>query len=53
MLTKYDKEKGIIQIGSEMQEGEVGIRVNQNILCGLDNHLDLKCLYVIPTTFIQ
>ena len=49
---KYDKEKGIIQIGSEMQKGEVGIKINDNILCGLDSNLDLKCLYIIPTKFI-
>lgn len=50
---KYDKEKGIIQVGSEMQKGEVGIKINDNILCGLDNNLDLKCLYLIPTKFIK
>ena len=49
---KYDKEKGIIQVGSEMQKGEVGIKINDNILCGLDSNLDLKCLYLIPTKFI-
>ena len=49
---KYDKEKGIIQVGSEIQKGEVGIKINDNILCGLDRNLDLKCLYIIPTKFI-
>ncbi len=49
---KYDKERGIIQVGSEIQEGEVGIKVNDNILCGLDCNLDLKCIYIIPTKFI-
>lgn len=50
---KYDKEKGIIQVGDEIQKGEVGIKVNDNIVCGLDNNLDLKCLYLIPTEFIK
>lgn len=53
ILIRYDKEKGIIQVGSELQKGEVGIKINDNILCGLDNNLDLKCLYLIPTKFIK
>lgn len=52
MRIKYDKEKGIIQIGSEMQNGETGVKVSNNILCGLDNNLNLKCLYIIPTKFV-
>ena len=50
---KSDKEKGIIQIGSEIQKGEVGVKINDNILCGLDSDLNLKCLYIIPTKFIK
>lgn len=52
MQIKYDKEKGIIQVGSEMQKGEVGIKINNNILCGFDSNLYLKSLYIIPTKFI-
>lgn len=52
MHIKYDKEKGIIQVGSEMKKGEVGIKINDNIVCGLDKNLELKCLYIIPTKFI-
>lgn len=50
---KYDREKGIIQIGEEMKEKETTIEVNDNILCGLDTNLDLKCVYIIPTRFIE
>lgn len=50
---KYDREKGIIQIGEEMKEKENTIEVNDNILCGLDKNLDLKCVYIIPTRFIN
>ena len=52
MSVKYDKEKGIIQIGEEMKEQETTIEVNDNILCGLDQNLDLKCVYIIPTRFM-
>lgn len=52
-FVKYDKEKGIIQVGGEMKEQETAIEVNNNILCGLDQNLDLKCLYIIPTRFIE
>lgn len=50
---KYDRGKGIIQIGEEMKEKETAIEVNDNILCGLDQNLDLKCVYIIPTRFIE
>lgn len=53
MSIKYDEEKGIIQIGEEMKEEETTIKVNDNILCGLDQNLDLKCIYIIPTGFIK
>lgn len=53
MSIKYDKEKGIIQIGEELKEPETVIEVNDNILCGLDQNLDLQCVYIIPTSFIN
>ena len=49
---KSDREKGIILIGDEMKKKENTIEVNNNILCGLDKNLDLKCIYIIPTRFI-
>lgn len=36
MSIKYDRRKGIIQIGEEMREQDTAIEVNNNILCGLD-----------------
>ncbi len=51
-VTKFDKEKGIIQIGEEMKEGDVGIKVNKNIMCGFDENSNLKCLYIVPTEFV-
>jgi len=53
MSIKYDRVKGIIQIGKEMKEQGTTIKVNDNILCGLDQNLDLKCVYIIPTRFIN
>lgn len=50
---KYDSEKGIIQIGEEMKKKENVIEVDDNILCGLDKNLDLKCVYLIPTRFVN
>lgn len=52
MSIKYDRTNGIIQIGEEMKAQETTTEVNDNILCGLDNNLDLKCVYIIPTKFI-
>lgn len=49
---KFDKEKGIIQIGETVKEHEPTIKVNDNIMCSLDQNLDLKCVYIIPTRFI-
>lgn len=28
------------------------IKVNEQIVCGLDRNSDLKCIYIIPTRFI-
>ena len=50
---KYDRGKGIIQIGEDVKEQDTAIEVNDNILCGLDHNLDLKCVYIIPTKFIE
>lgn len=50
--TRYDEKRGIIQIGEEMKKNEMTIKVNDNILCGLDNNSDLKCIYILPTRFI-
>lgn len=50
---RYDMEKGIIQVGEEIKEKENTIKVNDNILCGLDKNLDLKYVYIIPTRFIN
>lgn len=49
---KYDRKKGIIQVGEEMGENETSIEVNKQIVCGLDRNSDLKCIYIIPTRFI-
>lgn len=49
---KYDRKKGIIQVGEEMGEKETTIKVSDQILCGLDRNSDLKCIYIIPTRFI-
>ena len=50
---KYDKVKQIIQIGEDSKEGENLIKVNDNIVCGLDKNSDLRCVYIIPEEFIQ
>lgn len=53
MSVKYDKVKRIIQIGENSSEGENLIRANNNIVCGLDENSDLRCVYIIPEEFIQ
>ena len=50
---KYDKERGIIQIGKETKENEIVIEVNDNIFCGFDQNSDLECIYIVPTRFIN
>ena len=53
MSVKYDKVKQIIQIGENVREGENLLKVNNNIVCGLDERLDLKCVYIIPEEFVK
>lgn len=50
---KYDKEKGIIQVGEDVQEGKDVIKVNNNIFCALDDNLNLRGVYIMPQRFIQ
>ena len=50
---KYDKERGIIQIGKETGENEIVIEVSDNIICGLDQNSDLESIYIFPTRFIN
>lgn len=50
---KCDKVKRIIQIGENPSEGENLVMVDNNIVCGLDENLDLRCLYIMPEEFIQ
>ncbi len=52
MSVKYDKSNRIIQIGENLSEGENLIKVNNNIVCGLDKNLDLRCVYIMPEDFI-
>lgn len=53
MSVKYDKVKQIIQIGKNSSEGENLIKVNNNIVCGLDENFNLRCVYIMPEEFIQ
>ena len=50
---KFDNEKGIILIGQNLNESELGIRINKNVICGVDQKDILRCLYIIPDRFIQ
>lgn len=52
LLIRFDKEKGIIQIGVELSNDEMGIKANRNIICGYDSNLILKSLYIMPDRFI-
>lgn len=49
---KYDRKKGIIQVGAKMGRKETAIKINNQIICGLDQNFDLKSIYIIPTRFI-
>lgn len=48
---KYDNEKGIIQLGVEITSQDKLVKVDDNILCGMDSQLNLKSIYLIPTEF--
>lgn len=53
VVVKYDKERGIIQVGKETKGNETVIEVNDNIFCELDQNSDLECIYIVPTRFIN
>lgn len=49
---RFDKNRGIIQIGKELLIEELVFKVDENITCGCDTDLNLKTIYIIPNIFI-
>lgn len=49
---KYDVMQGIIQLGGEFNFRDVVIKVNENIICVIDDEFILKGIYIIPNRFI-
>lgn len=47
----FDKEKGIIQLGSNERKRLDFIRINNNLIVGQDNKFIIKCIYIIPDKF--
>lgn len=47
----FDKEKGIIQLGSNKMEKLDFIKINNNLIIGQDNKFVIKCMYIIPDKF--
>ncbi|WP_099221554.1 hypothetical protein [Listeria costaricensis] len=51
LIIKYDEEKGIIQLGTDLDVQDILTKVNENIFCGTDEYMKLKCIYVVPSEF--
>ena len=47
----FDKEKGIIQLGSNKIEKLDFIKISNNLIVGQDNKFIIKCIYIIPDKF--
>lgn len=52
MQEAYDARKGIIRLGTPLEEGDSCVRVDADICCGLDGNGILKCLYIEPDEFV-
>lgn len=52
LIIRFDKEKGIIQIGETLAKSETGIKVSDNVILGCDNSENIKAIYIIPSKFI-
>ncbi len=48
----FDQERGIIRIGGELTADDRLVRINDNIIVGIDNRLAMKCLYIMPDRFM-
>lgn len=48
---RYDMLHGIIQIGTNLNNSDQLIKINDNIVCGIDVKEDLKSVYLIPSEF--
>lgn len=50
---EYDEKAGIIQLGSELEKEDKTIKITHNIYGGLNMNSKLKCLYLLPDTFLE
>ena len=50
---KFDEDKGIIQVGTDLELEDKILKVNDSIFYGVDLDGFLKCLYLIPEKFIS
>lgn len=48
---KYDENKGIIKIGAELTERDEILKINSNIICGINKNKVIKCIYLVPDNF--
>jgi hypothetical protein len=50
---KYDRTQGIILLGESPSVEENVLKINKNIVCGLDESMNLKSIYLMPEDFIN
>lgn len=53
LVIKFDKEKGIIQVGSNPKHDDVIYKINENIILIFDFQNILKCIFIMPSFFLN
>ena len=48
----FDQKRGIIQTGAELTSDDRLIKINDNIIIGMDARLAIKCIYMMPDRFL-
>ncbi len=53
LVIRYDKEKGIIQVGSNLKDDDIIYKINENIMLIFDSQNILKCIFIKPSSFFN
>lgn len=53
MNIKFDREKGIIQVGTNLGNNDKILKIDENIVLIFDHQNILKCIFIVPTVFLN
>lgn len=49
----YDDDNGIIQLGTDLVSDDELVKVDNNIICGIDSQANMKSIFLIPSKIVS